>query len=323
MANKFNNRTLLIVLVALAALYFLSNFLQSRSRTKTSLNTELVTIDTSAITEFTVDNENPVKFTRNGNQWQVTSNGITDEADINSVNTLLSQLLTIKAERLVANSSDKWGEYQLTDSTATRVTVIEGGKGETLDLYVGRFQYRPPAQTQQNQFQQQQPQIQGSTYVRVGGDEKVYATEGFLAMTFSGGFKTWREGQFLRATKSNIRQVQFDYPADSSFVLARPDSLWTLNGEIIENQNSVDTYLNNLVYKQDKNFTDNFSGVGVPTHSLTISGDNMTNIVVKAFADHTNDYYYLQSTLNPGATVESKKGGLFGQLFVDKSKFLE
>ena len=320
MANRFNNKNLLIALVALAVLYLMSNFFRNRTRTKTTLKTDIVQIDTAAITEFVINGENEVKFTRNNGEWQISSNGVTDEADKNSVNNILSQLIKVKADRIVTKSKDKWGEYQLTDSTATRVRVTENGK-QTLDLFVGRFQYQPPPQgQQQNQFQRQ-PQIQGSTYVRLGEGDEVYSTEGFLAMTFGQDFNSWRQGQFIQAVKANIRNLKFDYPADSSFVLSRPDSLWMLNGAAVD-QSKVDSYLSGLIYKQDKNFADGFSPLGAPTHSLTIAGDNMTDVVVKAFADHENDQYFLQSTVNPGATVESKKTGLFGQLFVDKGNFI-
>lgn len=321
MANKVNNKTLILVLAALAGIYFLSQFFQNRSRQKTALKTDIIAIDTSAISELKIKGQDEVTFKREGSSWTITSNGITDQADINSVNSILIQLLGIKADRLVATSSDKWSEYQLTDSTATRVSIKEGAK-ESLDLYVGRFQYRPPAGGQQNQFQQRQPQITGSTYLRLGEGDEVYATEGFLAMTFSQGFNTWRQGEFVKAVKSNIRQVQFDYPTDSSFVLSQVDSLWTINGVDID-QAKADQYLNRLVYKQDKNFVDNFNPAGPVTHTLTISGDNMENIIVKAYADYENDRFHLQSTLNPNATIESKKVGLFSQLFESQAYFNE
>lgn len=321
MANKFNNKTLLIVLAALVVLYFGSQFLQKRSRAKTTLKTDIVQIDTAAITSFIIDKDNKVEFKRNGNTWQVSSNGVTDEADPGVVNNMLAQLLAIKAERLVSNSSEKWGEYQLTDSAATRVQVTENNSDQTLDLYIGRFQYQPPPQNQQNQFQQRQPQITGSTYIRLGEGDAVYSTEGFLTMAFGQEFNTWREGKFIQTVKSNIKRIQFDYPADSSFTLAKVDSLWAVDG-VVGNQDEIESYLDNLVYKQDKTFVDDFQPAGTPSHAITIAGDNMADVKVTVYADYENDAFYMQSNQNQGATIKSIRRGLFESLVVDKARFL-
>ncbi len=321
MASKFNNKTLLIVLAALAVIYVVSTFLRKQSRTKTTLKTDIVNVDTAAVTQFTIHKENPITFSRAGNNWQVSSGGVTDDANTNLVQNVLSTLMSIKAERLVAKSSDKWAEYNLSDSTATRVTVTEGDKGQSLDLYIGRFNYQPPPQGQ-NQFQQRQQGISGSTYIRLGEGEEVYSTEGFLTMTFSQDFNSWRQTQFLKTTKSAITRVQFDYPADSSFVLTKMDSVWLVN-DAPANQEAVDQYLSELTYKQDPNFADDFSAVGSPSHTLTIVGDNMDNIVVKAFANHDGNEYFIQSSMNPGATFRSARDGVYGDLFPGKEEFLE
>ena len=156
MFKKLNTKTLVIILVILVAIYFLADYFGNRER---SFRSTVVDVDTARVTDIYIHMPKEamdihLNQTAPG-EWQVSSGSEAFAADQNVVKNILGQFIGMKPERVAATSSDRWEQYEVSDSSATRV-VLKNEGNELADLYIGKFSYSQPAQTQaQNPYQQQ------------------------------------------------------------------------------------------------------------------------------------------------------------------------
>ena len=321
MSKKFNNKILFGVLLLLAGIFFATNFLRDKSRNKHSLPDKVIAIDSvgvEAISLFPKSTQGQeIRFSKNGGLWQVESNGITAEADQLAVQRIVDALQGLKPQRLAAKNKDQWSKYEVTDSLGTRVTITTTGNKKPQDIYIGKFTYKQ--QPGGNQFGGNQG-ITGTTYVRRGGDKKVYATEGFLAMTFNQNFNAWRKSDFLKAEKQAIQSIQFDYPENNNFALTKVDSVWTMGGKTA-NAEAVEKYLNLFTNRAERNFADGFTPAGPPQRTITVAGEAMSAVVIQCWSD-AEGAYYLHSSLNSNAYFKSDGEGIYKELFVGKEELL-
>ena len=126
MGGKINNRILLIVLLGLVAVLALTRLLTYKKSVRT-LDTELVSIDTGAVTSMILypkaEYGTELVFDRNGSGWTVSRDKRSANADPAAVRSSLAALVNMKTERLVARSKDKWSDYSVNDSLGTRVVI--------------------------------------------------------------------------------------------------------------------------------------------------------------------------------------------------------
>lgn len=321
MPKKYNNKVLLLILIVLIAGWVLTKLLKSE-KNKRSFKTDIVFVDTSSIKSIHLYpqslNGEEIKFEKKNNRWKTMSGNITDDADINKVESILRQLNDIEATRLVARTEDKWEEYQLTDSLATRLKIINK-KGKTeVDLLLGKFSYQ---QINPNLQSYNRNNIKGTSYVRLGGEKEIYAVDGFLNMAFNMDFKYWRDQKILRVNKNDINRLSLKYPADSGFVAMLKDSVWVIDSHPADSA-SIEKYLNNLGYQSGSSFADNFKPQNNPDYQLVIEGNNMTQIVVAGY-ENTENEVIIHSSLNADSYFNSSYDGVFSKIFESKEELLK
>lgn len=320
---SYNNKTLLLILIGLVAIYFTTDFLRQRSRDDRSLPDRLLLVDEATLNAFTIDPPGgapPLQFSKTDGTWEVEQAGRRSRADQSAVQRLLSDLEALAPERLVANSEERWEDYAVTDSLATRVRFEASAGDLAQELLIGRFNYQPPAGGFNNQPMMGQQRISGTTYVRRGGEARIYAVDGFLAMSVPGEFNAWRSADFIELDPSVVTRLQFDHPADSSFTLASENGRWMLNEQPADSS-AVANYLNRLRNRQVRRFADDFQPTTSPQHRLTIQRSGADPVILQSWPD-TAGGYFLHSSLNPTAYFESETDGLADQLFVGKAGFL-
>ncbi len=268
----------------------------------------LVDIDTSAVTEILIypksQNHQEVKLYKDKVEWRVTlpSGGNAKVAN-QRISSLFEQLLDIKPKRLAARDESKWTELQV-DSTGSRVKVFQGSK-LSLDLVIGRFSF-------------QQPRTM-NTFVRLYNDKDVYEVDGFLDMTFNQGANIFRDGTVIKSDVNSWSQIQFTYPADSSFQIIKTGNNWLLNGKATDSLKTAN-YLNRLANLSNSNFIDDvrIDPVSTPTFSLNITTSDLKFIEVKGYLDSTS--IVIHSSENPEAWFDGTS--LSKNIFVGKSSFL-
>ena len=307
MFQKVNNKILGIVfgiLLLIGAFIFVFD----GGKTERTFREVLVDIDTSKVTEILIypksQNHKEVRLYKDKDEWRVNlpSGGNAKVVD-QRISSLFSQLLAIIPKRLAARDESKWNELQV-DSTGSRVKVFEGSK-LSLDLVIGRFSF-------------QQPRTM-NTFVRLYNDKDVYEVDGFLDMTFNQGANIFRDGTVIKSDHNTWKQIQFTYPADSSFQLVKSGNSWILNGKTTDSLKTAN-YLNRLANLSNNNFVDDIKidPSSAPTLSLNITTSDLKFIEIKGF--QASNSFLIHSSQNPEAWFD---GSSFAKtIFAGKSSFL-
>ena len=301
MLKNISSIKLIGILGALVLVYFGVKFFSGNSRSK-SFKAEIVEIDTAKVTKVVINAKGEsLELIKENNAWKVSiGDGKFVDAQTSNVQSTLGSLLTIKPARVAAKNQDKWKEYQV-DSAGTRVQVFEGSKS-TLDLIIGRFGFDQQAMQQQQQQQQMmggQGRPQFYSYVRLEGENEVYVADNFMGMSVNSDASGYRNNKILSLTADDISKIQFNYPADSGFVLSKIDSAWSIFGTQPDSAATA-TYLSNIRYLNNSKFVDDVpaSALVSPTVSMGISQNGKPDIMVKAF-QHPLHKWIVNSSENP------------------------
>jgi hypothetical protein len=233
MFSKISNKNLGLAFAALLILVIII-FVTDGGRNERTFREELVTIDTSTVTEILIYPKSighkEVKLYKEEKVWKVNlDNEKTAVVPQSKVSNLFAQLLPIKPKRLAARGQDKWGGFQV-DSTGTRVKIVENGK-TTLDIILGRFSFKQPRSM--------------STFVRLAKDADIYEVDGFLEMSFNQDANYFRDGTVINDNFQNWTRISFDYPADSSFQMIKVNEKW-MSGNVELDSADTEKYLRQL-----------------------------------------------------------------------------
>jgi hypothetical protein len=320
MSKRFDNKRLFFILGGLLAILLLTIIVKI-PKERSTLKSTLVDVDTAEVVKIIITPKastgKPFEFVRDNNKWTVRQDNIVSVPMKGAVENIFREVLAIGPQSLAAVGKQAWEEYELTDSLATRVKLLNGRNKDLAELMIGKFTYRQLSNPYGGYGGNN---IEGTTYVRLSGEEEIYTVEGFLAFSFSGGFNDWRDKSFLKCKKEDITKVTFTMPADSSFILAMKDSLWFAGIQPVDSAKTAN-FLNSLSLIDGQDFRDGFKPVSSPEYQMVIEGNNLLNITVKCFKGETGDEYILNSSLNPEVYFTSRRDGIFKQMFKPLSYF--
>jgi hypothetical protein len=318
MFRKANLRVLLVIFGVLLILVILSLVLEKRKGERT-FRSELVALDTAKVTGLTItdfkNDHKQVSLSRTGNNWQIRSDGKEYLADRSYVNIILQELNRLKADRVVANSRDRWKEFEVTDSLALQVIVKS--KSKTLaNLMVGKFSWQPP----DNPYDRQGKM---TSYVRLSDDNEVYAVNGLLRMNLSPDVNAFRDKTILNINMNDVKKISFRYPADSSFVLEKQAGRWTISGMEADSAKTM-AYLHSLEHFTGYDVTDDIPLAGTPVFSLVVESEGAlpAGAEVMAYAADTVNRYVVTSSMNPGIQF-SDRNGIAGRIFKGRMAFMK
>lgn len=284
------------VLIIIAAITFLFD-----GKTERTFRDTLVDIDTSAVTEILIYPKSlkgeEVKLFKEDGQWNVVLNESKTVITPNEkVNSLFQQLTALKPLRLVAKSENKWLDFEVEDTTGTRVIIKEGGS-ETLNIILGKFSFQQP----RSMF----------TFVRLDEDEEVYQVEGFLEMTFNQKANSFRDSKLINDKPANWVKLDFDYNADSSYTMNKLGTQWHSDGVQLDSA-KVDNFLNSLSNLTNTNFIDE-SNISNSAMKLSITATDGRVINIKAFGDTSN--YVISSSMNSDSYFDGKQNNFWQKIF--------
>jgi len=309
MFKKASNKILGLVFAVLLLVVVIL-ILSDSGKNERTFREVLVDIDTNTVSQILIyskaNNYQPVKIFKKNNKWLVElKNAKTAAVTKQKITQTFTEINSIIPKRLAARNKEKWSEFQV-DSSGTRVKIFEGDN-LSLDIVIGKFNF------------QQQPQSV-STYVRLHKDVDVYEVDGFLALTFNKDANAFRNGTVIKNDSNSWTQLQFDYPADSSFTLSKVNNKWYINNIETDSTKTADYFrkLSNL--SQDK-FADDvvINPDQKSIYKLTITNDKLEFIELAASVDSTN--YIINSSENPETNFNGKFFG--SSVFVSKEKFLK
>lgn len=267
------NKRLSLVLVGLLLLYVLTRLFLAPGR-ESNAQSMTFHIDTTGVTAITLypAKERPtmIRFSRHDGKWQMQSGAIHANPLTGSVEAMLGALVNISTQRFVSGRKSRWDEYKVGDTTGTRV-VIYKGKDPIADYWMG------------------------PSFIRVNGQDNVYAVESYLNDMLNKTFSDWRDKTFLRLNQAGITTIGFQ--GSQGFVLSKKDSAWYIGGGKVS-ADSVQRYLNGLQYKSPDHFADDFQPQTSPDRSLSISGPSQPLATVKAWK-LPDGSWVLNSSQNP------------------------
>ena len=322
MYRKLNIKTLAITFGVLLLAVIAVKISDSLSHGNT-LKDVLFDINTDDVTTIRIypqsEKGKEITLVKNNGKWVVKYNGATYTGNQNLISTLPEQINKLKPLRLAATKKERWKNFQVTDSLATKVVLENNGK-VLAGLYIGKFSYiMPKNQAPQQNPYMRRPQGKMNTYVRTLDDDNVYAVEGFLGMSFNRSADDFRDKTIVSVNKNDLTKLTFSYPADSSFVLSKKDNKWFIDDTPADSA-SVADYLNKISHLRGRKFAD--AGVASFNHSVKIEGQNMEPVTVQAFVSEKGAV--ITSSQNKGTIfTDDDKKDIVKKLFVSKKELVE
>ena len=302
--KKLNNNILIGALVVLVGVFALSRWLRSPGL-ESNLRKQLLSLDTTNINEVRIKPANykplEVVLKKEGNRWIVYNGQQQADTEIGTVKSMLGVLKDLKVQRLASRKKDKWDTYQVGDG-ATQVSVLQDGK--TTEIFFGKSTYS---------------QGGAYTYVRLSKEDEVYAIEGFIDSHFNRTYNDWRNKTLLKLNQADISKITFNYPADSSFVLEKRDSVW-FAGNVKAADAKVNSYVSQLSFKTLNDFADGFASVEESTVTLQIESKNGVLATVQGWKN--GEQWILTSSTQSGVYFSAAQS-IAQELLATKGKFLE
>lgn len=320
MSKILNTKTLIILLVVLVGVYFLSKLFEKEDRT---FKSQLVTVDTAKVTAIEIvpkagSGEENIMLRRTGTGWTLESGGSSYNPDPMAARNVLSELVNLKPERVAAKDESRWDELQVTDSTGTRVKLFRDKK-EVADVYIGKFNYTQPPQTQPGFQQQNRGKM--STHVRLAGEDEVYVVDGFIKMNIQTDVSNYRNKNVVMVNSPDVTKVSFKYPGEN-FTLTKEENVWMVNGLKADSAKTAQ-YVNSLRRVTGADFVDDPEvTTGKASHVVTIEGNNILPVEVKAHPADTVHNYIITSSTNPGTRFSDAKSTIFEKVFRERSYFV-
>lgn len=321
MSKRFNNKRLIFLLLGLAVILIMT-LLVKIPKENATFRSHIVDFDTSSVNKIILNNRisdgNTVEFNRNNNKWIVQQGNIKSAPEAGAVQNIFNEVLNIKPQSLAAIDQSRWKEFNLTDSLATRIRLLNS-KGQILaDIMIGKLEFKQPDKPNRGNIGEN---IVMTSYVRLYNQKEVYAIDGLIPFSFNIKFEDWRDKSFIKSNKKDITKIQFIYPADTSYFLIKQDSGW-FSGNLQTDSMNMSNYLNSLSLMHGQTFKDGFDPDLNPVIQIIVTGNNSLKFSVQCYAGSNNDEYILNSTLRPDVYFTSKKSGIYSQLFKPQRYFI-
>ena len=308
----------LVIIFAVLLLLVVLVLPKRDTKTNRSFNSDLANFEVDNVTAIYIypkSSDDLITLEKEGDSWNVISpEGVTYSADVSQAENMLTTLNDMTAKRLVARDKSNWAQYQVNDSTGTRVQVLVGKKVVT-DIYVGKFDYQQPQNA--NPYSRQQGIM--TSYVRLTDEKDVYAVDGFLSMTFGRSANDLRNRKMVQFDRESATRFAFVTP-EGNYNLIKQDSTWLLDG-IIPDSTAMADFLSNIHNVQSGNFLNSADVLNQDAkYMLTIEADNLTEpIKIQAFVSDTTNRFAISTSQNKGSYF-SGKNGLFEKFFVSKNE---
>jgi hypothetical protein len=314
MSKKIGNKELAIILIALLAIYGISRYIAKRKGENTFHTSAIPTIDSAKVSTVYIfsklKKDHPIILEKKNNTWTVTQDGFTANADQASPKYMIQQLKMISPDRLASNDVKQWSDFQVTDTTGTRIVALNG-KDTLIDVIVGKFGFMPE-------------QRKGISYVRINHQVEVYGVEGFLSMNISQDFDSWRDRKIIPMDYRSWTKLTFTYPADSGFSVSQDvNAYWAYADDSRTDSVGADDVVKSIAQQNYGSFVNKFDTNAQPAQfSLKIDMKG-GSVLVKAYpAADTVNKYIITSSMQPGAYFSGAKSSLFSKIFVAKKAFM-
>lgn len=285
MFNKVRTKALLIVVAALALLWFIGDRFGMRSKERT-FHDVVMTVDTASIEAFTISAQRkdfvPLRFFRQGNGWRLVAAADTIRVENTAVEDVIGSLGDLRVKRLVGMMDLVKDRYDLTDTLYERLT-LELADGEQRELLVGKSTFSPKGPW---------------SHVSIPGEKEVFAIDGKLSMATEMKVTEWRPHTVVNGDPKNWTRLRFTFPGNDYF-LERVNGEWRLDGEACDTAR-VAKYLGSLAVSDAHFFADGAQLDGLPVVArLEITDTSRPEPVLVQVHQSPEGRFILHSSVNP------------------------
>jgi hypothetical protein len=328
-------KTLTLIFAGTVALALATSWSWSTT-SSAAFQEELFAVDTSAVQAVRIENSpgTSVHLERTSDGWAVgaSDTSATYPVRAQSVDQLFSTLPSLQVSAVATRQPDKHPRYGV-DSTGTTITML-GANDERLGrLIVGRTQMRRPQGGRQRQSPMQQRRRPGTpvTYVRSPNRPDVYSVEQSLRALTSRSVEAWRDKQVWAVDRSQIQQIDFRYPADSSFTVRRAaqsdttaaSDTWVSAGDTLS-RSSTSSLLRTLSTLQADGFVNDQSpsDLGKAPYTIELQLSDGTQRTLHIRSNSENQYYVATADSYP-YVVELRKSNWDRSVLRGRSALLD
>ncbi len=315
MFKKLSVKILLIILGVLLVIYLITLLSDKSERTFKEIVLTVDTANVNTILIFPIGKDD-VKLIRLDTAWKVELDSVNYNADRKMIKNIFTQLINLKTDRVAATNESKWAEFEVDDSTGTRV-ILMNDEDVLTELLIGKFSYIPDENSTP-----EQPKGKMITYVRLADEDEVYAVEGYLKLNFNYDLNSYRNKAVVNAHRSHITKLTYTEPDKKSFVVTKKgESNFLVDGVPVDSARTV-SFVIRLANTNSRDFyNDDFDFPSEPDYILKVEGDNFEPIIVNVYPADTVNKYIMTSSMNPGTKFSGGRT-LFKKIIKDKDYFL-
>jgi len=303
MFRKISFKTIIILFAALLVLVVISKISDHKkgNRTFKSILTEY---DANQISKIQIskgiNNKNTIEFSKKENKWTLSYDNKKFNGDKQIIGSMINELNKIHPSSVASTKKDRWKEYQVDDSLATRIKLFAGNELKG-DILAGKFSFSGQS---------------GKSYIRIAGDNTTYGVTGEQSSLVNRKPDSFKDKTIISSDKNSWNKISYTYPSDSSYILVKKDNDWEIDG-IKTDSVKTDGFLSTINYVRHYNMATSIPDKNTPDYELKIEGKNMSPIIVKGY--NQKDKFIVTSNENEGVFFEGND--LKKKLFPGKIKF--
>lgn len=297
-----NNKILLFVFGLLVGFYIVS--LYSGKDKNRSFDPNIVQLDPNEVTKVIVEPKsgNEYILEKRNNQWTLIQNNNSFSADTASVQSLLSQVCSIQAKRLVSKSKDNWAAYEVDTQNSHQITLFNDNH-IIADIIIGKFNFNQQARS-------------ASTHVRKADSNDTYIVDGFLSMTAGQEGDAYRNKTLIKLESiDDISQLSFTSNGLTK-IINKEGNDWKINGTVVDNA-KMTSYLNSLRNVTGTVIANKSDIIGLQPNTILTIQNNGQVITVNAYESNDGKTEWLTSTQNSECVFSRAKEGVYKTLFDD------
>ena len=303
MFRKVSFKTIIILFAALLFLVVISKISDHKKGNRT-FKRILTEYDANQINKIQIskgiDNKNTIEFSKIENKWTLSYDNKKFNGDKQIIGSIINELNKIHPSSVTSTKKDRWKEYQVDDSSATRIKLFAGNEIKG-DIFAGKFSFSGRS---------------GKSYIRIAGDNTTYGVTGMQSSSVNRKPDSFKDKTIISSDKDNWEKISYTYPSDSSFIIVKKDNYWEINGIKTDSVKTVG-FLSTINHVRHYNLETLTPAKNNPDYELKIEGKNMSPIIVKGY--NQDDKFIVTSNENVGVFFEGND--LKKKLFPGESKF--
>lgn len=300
-----NNKTLLIILCVLLALFGLSK-IGGKGKKNKSFDSDIFSIDTTAIQTIKIKtkfDQEPFEVKKTNGTWTVSNSKLNVPGSEEVISALFDQVADMKALRLAATKPEKWSEYEIDEALGSTIHFFNGNN-QIGSLAIGRFNYNP----------QQQSMV---SFVRIPekGPE-VYAVDGYLPLTLQTGFNGFRKKELLTINKDQLKSISLK-GLNGQNQLLLTEGNWNSSGTVKDSTDVAD-WIKGIYNLKGAEFHEDPSSIiaNPPIYQLDLLGEEQ--VAVKIYKNSKEGKpFVVNSSQNTDSYFLSDSTGIYKKLCED------